>query len=71
MKRILKARLRHTAVVSLKNGEAFRGVLFEQDSQALVLRNAQQLDPRSDAGYITADGEIIILVADVAYMQFI
>ena len=71
MKRILRTRLRHQAIVTLKNGEAFRGVFYEHDAQAVVLRNAQQLDPRSDGGYITADGEIVLLTCDIAYFQFV
>lgn len=69
--RVLKARLRKSVVVYLKNSEAFSGVLFEYDRQALVLRNAAQLDPHSDAGKITADGEIVVLWTDVNYLQFV
>lgn len=70
MKHILKQRLRRNVLVTLKSGDAFRGVLFERDSEALVLRNAALADPRSDNQFITASGEILCLWADVAYMQF-
>lgn len=71
MKRVLKSRLRHQVLVSTKSGGAFRGVFFEGDAQVIVLRQAAQIDPGSEAKYITADGEIVILLADVAYFQFL
>ena len=57
-------------LVSTKAGDAFRGVFFEGDSEAIVLRNAEQADPRGDRQFITADGEIVILTADIAFFQF-
>lgn len=70
MKRVLKARLVRRVLVTCKNGEAFRGVFFEGDGEAIVLRNAEQADPRGDRQFIMADGEIVILTADIAYFQF-
>lgn len=71
MNRVLKARLRHKVLVTCKSGDAFSGVFFEADREAVVLRSAQQADPRGDKQWVTADGEIVILVAEIAFMQFI
>jgi small nuclear ribonucleoprotein (snRNP)-like protein len=71
VKRILRNRLRRQVLISTKSGATFRGVFFESDSQAVVLRAAAELDPRSDAKTIPADGEIVILVAEISYMQFV
>lgn len=71
MKRIIRNRLRRQVLVTTKNGDAFRGVFFDADSQAVVLRNAELADPRSDKQFIAAGGEVVILVADIAYLQIL
>lgn len=54
-------------IVTLKSGEGYRGVLFEEDRHALVLRNAEALNP--DGTRVLVDGELIVLRPDVAYLQ--
>lgn len=50
------------------DASTFRGVLFDHDPDALVLRNAEQL--RVDAQPTTLiDGELILQRADVAFIQ--
>lgn len=68
MRRVLKARVRRTAIVTLKTGPSFRGVLFDHDTEALVLRNADLLTEGHAPTIV--DGEIVILVADVLHLQF-
>lgn len=64
----LEDRLRRQAVVTLKTGGSFTGVLYEYDAKALVLRNAQAIgDP--PAPHVAVDGELLVLWAEVAYMQ--
>lgn len=65
--RILRNRLNRRALVTLKTSEAFSGVLYEVDAQALVLREAESID--GTRTNIAVDGEIVILRADVAYVQ--
>lgn len=69
MKRIIKQHLRHKAIVTLKSGAAFAGVLFSADSEALLLRNAESLDVGTTGERIGIDGELLILRADVAFIQ--
>lgn len=64
---VLDERLLATVVVTLKSGTAFRGVLYAEDSGAVVLCNAEQLT--ADGATPRADGEIIILREDVDYVQ--
>lgn len=65
---ILRSRIRRRAIVSLKGGEAFAGVLWQWDRQALVLRNAAHVaDPQRP---VPVDGEVVVLAQDVAYVQF-
>lgn len=68
---ILASRVRREAIVTLKTGDAFRGVVNEQDQRAIVLCSASLVDPQSDSKYVAANGEVVILVADIAYLQFI
>lgn len=72
MKFILKRCTRHRVIVTLKSGAAFGGVLYEVDSEALVLKEASVLeDNGTDRRPVPADGNIVVLRADVDYMQFV
>lgn len=66
---LIAQRCRRKVLVTLKTGEAFSGVLYAADRDALVLRDAVALayGPRSEN--VPVEGEAVILRADVAYMQ--
>lgn len=71
MKRLIREHLRRKVVVTLKSGDAFEGVLFAADSEALVLRNATVLEAGgTDRVPVPVDGELLLLRPDVAYLQF-
>lgn len=71
MKFILKRCIRHRVIVTLKSGAAFGGVLYEADSEAFVLKEATVLeDNGTDRRPVPADGVIVVLRADVDYLQF-
>jgi small nuclear ribonucleoprotein (snRNP)-like protein len=65
---IVGNRIRSRVLVSLKTGDAFEGVLWDADRQAFVLRNAAQIGAPGTAP-AAVDGELVVLVADVAYVQ--
>lgn len=65
--RVLRSRVRRRVVVSLKSGVDFVGVLTDSDRQSLVLQQAVQHTPDAE---VPADGEIVVLLADVAYLQY-
>lgn len=67
--RVLRSRFRQQCLVSLKTGDSFLGVLVDADNHALVLRNAEAVGARDDKTNAPVDGEIIILLADVAFVQ--
>lgn len=69
MKKLLRLRLRHRVIITLKSGEAFSGVLYEADSEAVVLRDAEALGAGERGKNLVVDGEVLILRGDVAYMQ--
>lgn len=66
---VLRSRLREQFVVTTKDGAAFSGLLYSADSKALVLRNAEAIGAADDKTNVPLDGEIIVLLADVAYLQ--
>lgn len=68
---VLNNRIRARVIVTTKRGDAFSGVLWEADKSAIVLRNAEQLTESTNPDPIAApvDGELVVLSADVAYLQ--
>lgn len=66
---LLSERRRQKVLVTLKSGEAFSGVMFSVDRDAMVLREvlAVAYGPRSED--VPVGGEVLILRADVAYLQ--
>jgi small nuclear ribonucleoprotein (snRNP)-like protein len=68
---ILKKCLRHRVIVTLKSGAAFGGVLYEADTEAIVLKDATVLEANgSDRNPVPADGSIVVLRAEIDFMQF-
>lgn len=67
--RVLRSRMRERFLVTTKDGAAFSGVLFEQDDRALVLRDAQAIGMGENKANLPLDGEIILLLPDIAYLQ--
>lgn len=67
--RVISSRLRERVIVTLKTGEAFAGLLFSHDSKALVLRQTEALGAGERGTNLPLDGELIVLLPDVAYIQ--
>lgn len=67
--RVLNSRLRERVIVTCKTGDAFSGVLFSHDDKALVLREARALGAGENRADLPLDGELIVLMPDVAYLQ--
>lgn len=59
-------RRRAPVMVTLKTGDAFRGVLADHDRAVIVLRNAESV---TGDGRLLVDGELIIERSDVRYVQ--
>lgn len=56
-------------IVTLKTGESFSGVLFEADGGALVLRDCSAIGVGENRTDLMVDGELLLLLPDVAYIQ--
>lgn len=64
---VLERRQRMQWVISLKSGDAFRGVLTDHDGTSIVLSNAEHYaDPTTP---VPVDGEVFVLLGDVKYAQ--
>lgn len=69
MSHVLRRRESHRLIVTLKTGESFDGVLWAHDKQAIVLRNASAAAMGENGSALPLDGELIVLLADVRYVQ--
>ena len=67
--RVLTSRYRERVFVTTKSGQAFTGMLFSADSKALVLRYASATGAGENATDLPLDGELIVLLPDVAFIQ--
>lgn len=68
--KLLRQRIHRTVLVTVDTGETFRGALFAYDREVIVLRNAGQVDARSDSQFIPADGELLLPRGRVTLLQF-
>lgn len=66
---ILRSRFREQIVVTSKSGDSFAGILFASDRRALVLRQAVAVGAGENRTDLPLDGELILLLADVAFIQ--
>lgn len=66
--RSVKSRTRRKVLVTLKTGSSFGGVLWSADRSCLVLRQASHLE--ADKPPTPVDGEVVVLLADVEFLQF-
>lgn len=63
----LASLVKRRAIVTLKTGEAFVGVLYAVDRETLTLRGADAVGVGDKR--VPVDGEVIVLRGDVAYVQ--
>lgn len=66
---LLADRRRRRVLVTLKTGEAFSGVLFAVDRDAIVLREAVAVAYGARSENVAVGGEALILRSDIAYLQ--
>lgn len=67
--RLLRARLRHRVILTLVSGETWDGVLFDFDARAWVMRDVVAVGVGVNRTNVTVDGELLVLVEDIAYSQ--
>jgi small nuclear ribonucleoprotein (snRNP)-like protein len=66
--RLVRDRVREDVIVTMRSGEAFRGVLHDADGRSFVLRDAKALTDAS-ARPVPVDGELVLDRAQIEYMQ--
>lgn len=69
MKRLLRQRLRRNTIVTLKDGQAFSGVLFDVDAESIILRNSTSVGDQGER--VVVDGELLLLRPDVSFIQLL
>lgn len=67
--RVFRSRLHDQVLVTLKDGAAFSAILFDEDGKVLVLRNAEAVGAGENKTNLPLDGEVLVLLSDVAYIQ--
>jgi small nuclear ribonucleoprotein (snRNP)-like protein len=67
--KLLRQRIHKTVLVTVDTGETFRGALHAYDREVIVLRNAGQVEARSDSQFIPADGELLLPRGRVTLIQ--
>lgn len=67
--RVLTGHLRERVVVTLKSGDSFNGLLYTHDDRVLELRQAQALGAGEKSTDLPLDGTLLVLMADVAFIQ--
>lgn len=66
---VVRSRFREQVVATTKSGESFAGILFAADRRALVLRQAVAVGAGENRTDLPLDGELILLLADIAFIQ--
>lgn len=69
--RILRSRVCRRAIVTLKTADAFEGTVVEVDRQAIVLNGATYHSPEPQVAGTPVDREVVVLLADVAYLNYL
>lgn len=68
MRRLIRQHLRRKALITLKSGHSFGGVLYEADPECVILRNAEAIGVTDTP--VPVDGEVLILRSDIDFVQF-
>lgn len=67
--RLLRERLLTRVIVTLKNGQAFEGLLYELDDRAWFLRDAAAIGAGEKNTNLPLDGEVVLLTSEIAFAQ--
>ena len=65
--RVVAGLVRRRALVTLKDGRTFSGMLEKSDRVVIVLRDATLINDRGDP--VSVDGVMLLHRADIAYIQ--
>jgi small nuclear ribonucleoprotein (snRNP)-like protein len=60
-----------TGIINLHSGTSFRGVVYQVAGAFMVLRNAEMLQDRGQAARHVVDGEVIVRITDIDFIQVV
>ena len=60
-----------TVIVNLRSGTSFRAVVMKCAGQFVVLRNVEMLQDRDNTARKAVDGEVIVKLVDIDFMQVV
>lgn len=60
-----------TAIVNLRSGTSFRGVIWRRSGPWVVLRNVEMLQDRDHAERHAVDGEVVVKLSDIDFIQVV
>jgi hypothetical protein len=66
---VLNDRLRRRVILTMVSGESWSGTLAEVDARAWVLRDVTALGVGDAGSNVQADGELLVLVEQIAHCQ--
>lgn len=58
-------------IVNLRSGTSFRGVVWRRTGPFMVLRNTEMLQDRDHAEQHIMDGEVLVKLADIDFIQVV
>lgn len=67
MRHLFRQRLRKQVIVTLKDGAAFAGILFDVDPELVILRNTASISDHGER--VPVDGEVILPRTEIAFIQ--
>lgn len=67
--RVLSSRFREQVVVTTKAGDSFGGVLYSADKTSVVLRQASALGAGENKTDLPLDGEVIVFIENIDFLQ--
>lgn len=67
--KVLRSRFRSQVFVTTHEGATFSGILWDADDKVLVLRNAEAVKAGPDSSNLPLDGEVVLLMFDVSFIQ--
>ena len=60
-----------TGIINLKSGTSFKGVVWKVAGEFVVLRNVEMLQDRDHAERHAVDGEVIVEITDIDFIQVV
>jgi small nuclear ribonucleoprotein (snRNP)-like protein len=67
VRHLFRQRLRKQVIVTLKDGQAFAGILYDVDPDIVVLRNSASVGDHGER--VPVDGEVLLQRSEIAFYQ--